>query len=384
MRYCKLILFLLCVPFFTQKLQAQSSYIDSFNIDTKSHQFQIVGDTAYYLTTDSDSWSVVNEVVVFSLQHDSIIKRITVNGIQNPNINIVDDLMYLSNDSKVDCYEINEPTLVWTYRVENNVLSKNGIYFKDQYLFAGVENKVYVLNKNTGKVIYEKKALPIHDYGGSVFIENDILYFTKFNSGQITAVNLKSGKKMWSASDNIQVISDDALLYGKDSLLIPKHGHVVKCYNAKTGKVNWENDLYDFSLSKAAIYGCGSTLGGDYVYSHGKLYTSNYPLGFFILNADDGSLNKLVELKLGSPTDVFEYNGLIWLVMGDMVYALNPVNDELVISHQLPTDNFYTNGEELINGNLYLSNNIFKNQPTTLFRINIEAIYQEYQKAIQG
>ena len=141
---------------------------------------------------------------------------------------------------------------VWRYSLSN--ISRSAPVIRNGKVFAlTIDNRLYCLDLNNGAMIwtYEGATEQFGVFGFASPIVTDKLVIAPHSSGQLIALDIKSGEVVWQVS-LIKNTNNNTMVYLNDIDMTPIIDHgviylsnyagVMFAINANNGQVNWAND----------------------------------------------------------------------------------------------------------------------------------------------
>jgi len=148
------------------------------------------------------------------------------------------------------------------------------ILVKDTIYMLDLKGIFYSIDKNTGKILYQKDIGELS--AAAPGYADGVVYLVNLDPDQIVALRAKDGKELWRkpidspGSESSPVVVNDRLIFGCQC-------GSVYALNPKTGATIWETETAGEIKSAVA-------------YNEGTVYGSNYGGEFFALDASDGGL----------------------------------------------------------------------------------------------
>jgi outer membrane protein assembly factor BamB len=207
---------------------------------------------------------------------------------------------------------------------------------KGDRLFAGSDdrNKLYCINKNSGREIWSRKLSGEVDsspaiYQGRVYIGSDDRHIYCFEA--------KSGKKVWSYRADMSIMSTPAV--ANESLVV-NSGKKWLCLNAKSGRVRWTFNG-NVQNGSACIYD-----GSVYLRGSGKAGNTKHHI--YCLDLKSGEKKwEYDHIALPSRTPVVDASGVYVgglnppvksPIESGYLFRINDKNGQLIWKRQMPYD----------------------------------------------
>jgi outer membrane protein assembly factor BamB len=161
---------------------------------------------------------------------------------------------------------------IWNYNLSS--IARSTPTIKDNKVFVlTVDNRLYCIDLHTGKLLWTHEGA-IEQFGilGSASpVVNGNLVIVPHSSGQLNALNVKSGEVVWQLS-LIKSTDNSTMLYlndidmtpiiNQDILYVSNYAGTMFAVNVSTGQIKWTND--SIGGNKFAW------IAGDYIYSVNK------------------------------------------------------------------------------------------------------------------
>ena len=184
------------------------------------------------------------------------------------------------------------------------------------YLFSA-DKTLYALNAHTGGTLW---TFPTREYGGSVAIENGMVYFS---AQSVYALDAHTGIQKWNFTEGSRFYGDPTVLDGVVYVRWGDGGNVY-ALDGKTGAKLWS-----YQTSNSYSFSCPAVANGI-VYVNTRPSSGNATL--YALNAHTGSLIWSYSTSpysgISSPTVA---NGLVYIPPDNgTMYALNAKNGRVV------------------------------------------------------
>lgn len=109
----------------------------------------------------------------------------------------------------------------------------------------------YAINKDFSQVRVKWSLQEQGDIGGGLALSGNRVIYTNTN-GDIKAVDLKTGKKLWQFSAKGKLYATP--LVSGDHVIVPCTDAQVYCLNARNGKLRWQQATGKAIVSSAALY----------------------------------------------------------------------------------------------------------------------------------
>ncbi len=162
----------------------------------------------------------------------------------------------------------NKPTLIWTFKTGDSVLSSAVI--ADGVVFAGsMDEHLYAIRLTDGKEIWKYKAADSIE--APPFVCGDVIYVSDM-SGVLYALNAEKGDVQWSYSTGKKItgsangITDTQ---GRASrIVVGSHDKQLHCVDAATGKKIWIYETENYINGSPAILNNQIVFGGCDAYLH--------------------------------------------------------------------------------------------------------------------
>ena len=199
------------------------------------------------------------------------------------------------------------------------MISEDSLYILD------LEGIVYSVDKNTGKVNWQK------DYGelsaAAPAYHDGIVYALFLDPDQIVAIRAKDGKELWRKSIGSPG-SESSPMIVRDKLIFGCQCGSVYALNPKTGATLWETET-------------AGEVKGAVAFNDGVVFGSNYGGEFFAINADDGSFKwrtPIIGGAFGRGGGAYSTPGVAWgrVYVGAFdgrVYSLDEDTGEVAWTH---------------------------------------------------
>ena len=255
-------------------------------------------------------------------------------GIQKNILIVADDI------AKYYALDLDTGNVIWT---KNNIVPFNSdVKIKNNFFYiVDYKNILRSISIKDGSELWNLKtdeSLTKSNTKTSITIEGEIIYFNN-SIGDITAVNLKSGKLVWqlpTQSTNIDInafrLSNSKLVISENSILFSNNKNEFYSIDTVTGLINWKNEIssnlrpivvgkFLITVSNKGYLYIINKKSGDIVrindlYSGYKIKKRNniYPTGFIIaqnkiyLSNDDGKLI-VADLLTGKVIEIIKISG---------------------------------------------------------------------------
>lgn len=212
------------------------------------------------------------------------------------------DLVYVStNDNKVYAFDFKSGKLQW---MQSGVLRKTAIFgaadlvIYDNLLIAAYSSgEIYAVDKKTGESLWSNdlnisRAVSsdfyLNDIDATPVIKDDVIYAIG-NGGLMMAINIKDGEYLWkkeiSGIANFWLAGDFLFVINNDNKLLAIH--------KKTGGVKWISQLPNFKKEKKPtskfVYN-GLIMAGD------KLLISRIDGKLLVASPFDGEIEKTLSV----------------------------------------------------------------------------------------
>ncbi len=142
-------------------------------------------------------------------------------------------------------------------------VASNITFHEDKMLFGDQLGMLYVLNKDSGEVIWTH-----HDQGPIIktiaVVDDKVLYIT--STGHVTCLNLEDGALIWdyTPSESADEIIHDGVVVGEGLAFVVKNDSKLYALDISTGKTVWTFQGNEQGLQTAPAYSEGLVFLGEY------------------------------------------------------------------------------------------------------------------------
>ena len=168
------------------------------------------------------------------------------------NFTIYDNILIVADDvAKYYALNIDTGKIIWSKN--NNVPFNSEMKIKNGFFYiVDYKNVLRSISIKDGSELWNLKteeSLTKSNAKISIAIQSENIYFNN-SIGDITAVNLKSGKLVWqlptqknNISKNAFRLSNSKLVINKNSILFSNNKSEFYSIDTKTGLINWKNEI---------------------------------------------------------------------------------------------------------------------------------------------
>jgi outer membrane protein assembly factor BamB len=162
-------------------------------------------------------------------------------------------VVFGTDKGNIFCYDIFSFEMIWKINLSSASLNSNPVIVNDKIIFKNSLNSVYCVNAKSGLLIWK---YDFNEKEGSTNYSNTLTngksVFSLSSSGEIIALDLMAGKKLWS-TNAIDVIPQIAFSFDKQKLIVlNKEGEII-FISLKDGKELNKIDLMKPGLSSFII-----------------------------------------------------------------------------------------------------------------------------------
>jgi outer membrane protein assembly factor BamB len=261
-----------------------------------------------------------------------IFKKIYLKNYQIPKIGYADGKIFaIAGINKIAAVNEVDGKIIWTKDISSIPVSSPVIDGKLFYVTTN-DNKLYALNTADGELQWVQSGItrPTAIFGAADPIIYKDSVIVAYSSGEIYAVNKKTGEPLWAQDLNLsKAVNSDFYLNDIDATPIAKDGVVYSIGNgglmmaidAKSGDFLWKKEIagiVDFWLA------------GDF------LFVINNDNKLLAIHKKSGGIKWISQLpnleKEGRPQSKITYNGVV--MMGDRL-VISSLRGELLIASPL-------------------------------------------------
>ena len=130
--------------------------------------------------------------------------------------------------------------LLWTFKVEKGAFEASAAIERDRVFVADLDGEVFALDLKTGKKLWEYAT-------ESGFIASPTLYDKKVligdYDGRFYCLDADTGKALWVFETNLEIDAAASVYEGK--ILVGSQDATLYCLDAESGKVVWQHEIAD-------------------------------------------------------------------------------------------------------------------------------------------
>ncbi len=236
-----------------------------------------------------------------------------------------DKVFLLDSGGTLKAYEIKQDKKIWKTRIfprqylKNYQTPKIGYFDGKIFAVAGI-NKIVAVNEADGKVLWSKdiSSIPV----SSPVSDGELVYVTT-NDNKLYAFNVGDGELQWTQSGILRPTAifgaADPVIY-KNSVIVSYSSGEVYAVNKKTGEAIWSQNLNISKATNSDFYlndvDATPVVKDDIIYAIGN-----------------GGLMMAMKLKDGNYLWKKEIAGIVdfWLA-GDFIFVINNDNKLLAVN----------------------------------------------------
>ena len=164
-------------------------------------------------------------------------------------------VVFGTDKGNIFCYNIFSFEIIWKTNLSEHSLISNPLIIDEKIIFKNSLSSLYSINAKSGALIWKYDSNQKEQfYNSSLILTNRKTVFTLASDGEIIAIDLMLGKKLWSVKSN-DLILQIVFTLDKQKLILSDKNGVLIFISPKDGKeiqkIDFEkSDLFSFIIAE--------------------------------------------------------------------------------------------------------------------------------------
>ena len=233
--------------------------------------------------------------------------------------------LVIDMENQLRCFSLESGEIIWSVKTQQSLLrsqKKQSLILKDDKVyFSNSVGDVTAVNISSGKIVWQAPTQSNISFGSTFFLKlSDIVsdetsIFFSDNNDQFFSIDLLTGSINWKQDFSSEI---RPVLIGDYLVTISDNGLFI-IMNKKTGQIIRINDLYKNikDKKKKDFQPVGFVVGKSYIY----LSTKNGRV--IVINFKDGKIEKMVKLDNNKLQRPVYFNRSLYIAKDNSIIRLN-------------------------------------------------------------